>query len=57
MTALPVEPRPLTAAVTSVRTDVTVPVRFPDGYATTAQVFTFSRLADGKEHLLLGLGD
>jgi len=41
----------------AVRTQVTVPLRFPDGYATTAQVFTFTGLADGKEHLLLGLGD
>ncbi len=40
-----------------VRTQVTVPLRFPDGYATTAEVFTFTGLADGKEHLLLGLGD
>jgi GTP cyclohydrolase II len=36
---------------------VTVPLRFPDGYATTARVFTFSGLADGREHLLLALGD
>jgi GTP cyclohydrolase II len=43
--------------VPAVRTRVTVPLRFPDGYATTAEVFTFSGLADGKEHLLLGLGD
>ena len=40
-----------------VRTAVTVPLRFPDGYATTARVFTFEGLADGKEHLALGLGD
>ncbi|WP_433377007.1 GTP cyclohydrolase II [Actinoplanes sp. CA-142083] len=39
-----------------VRTSVTVPLRFPDGYATTAQVFTFTGLADGKEHLALRLG-
>jgi GTP cyclohydrolase II len=45
------------AASATVRTRVTVPLRFPDGYATTAEVFTFSGLADGKEHLLLGLGD
>ena len=42
---------------TVVRTAVTVPLRFPDGYATTARVFTFEGLADGKEHLALGLGD
>ena len=40
-----------------VRTTVTVPLRFPDGYATEARVFTFTGLADDKEHLLLGLGD
>ena len=41
----------------TVRTAVTVPLRFPDGYATTARVFTFEGLADGKEHLALALGD
>jgi GTP cyclohydrolase II len=40
-----------------VRTRVRVPMRFPDGYSTTAEVFTFRHLADGQEHLLLGLGD
>jgi GTP cyclohydrolase II len=45
------------AAPVSMRTQVTVPLRFPDGYATTAEVFTFSGLADGREHLLLALGD
>jgi GTP cyclohydrolase II len=39
-----------------IRTRVTVPLRFPDGYATTAQVVTFTGLSDGKEHLALGLG-
>jgi GTP cyclohydrolase II len=39
-----------------VRTCVTVPLRFPDGYATTAQVSTFTGLVDGKEHLALRLG-
>ena len=41
----------------TVRTQVVVPLRFPDGYETTADVFTFVGLADGKEHLALGLGD
>jgi GTP cyclohydrolase II len=41
----------------AVRTQVTVPLRFADGYAATADVVTFTGLADGKEHLLLGLGD
>ncbi|WP_430297631.1 GTP cyclohydrolase II [Sinomonas sp. B1-1] len=40
----------------AVRTRVRVPLRFPDGYQTTADVLTFHGLADGKEHLLLGLG-
>ena len=45
------------AARAQVRTRVTVPLRFADGYATTAEVFTFNGLLDGKEHLLLALGD
>lgn len=40
----------------TVRSQVTVPLRFPDGFAATAEVMTFHGLADGKEHLLLGLG-
>ncbi|MFY1702237.1 MULTISPECIES: GTP cyclohydrolase II [Micromonospora] len=43
--------------VATVRTQVTVPLCFPDGYATTARVFTFEALVDGREHLALGLGD
>ncbi|WP_028266921.1 GTP cyclohydrolase II RibA [Arthrobacter sp. MA-N2] len=40
----------------TVRSQVTVPLRFPDGFRTTAEVLTFRGLADGKEHLLLALG-
>jgi GTP cyclohydrolase II len=40
----------------TIRTQVTMPLRFADGYATTARVFTFDGLADGREHLALGLG-
>jgi GTP cyclohydrolase II len=40
-----------------VRTRVRVPLLFPDGFGTTAEVFTFTGLADGREHLALGLGD
>jgi GTP cyclohydrolase II len=47
-------PVPVAAGV---RTKVRVPLRFPDGWGTTADVFTFTGLADGKEHLALGLGD
>ncbi|MFI5933216.1 GTP cyclohydrolase II [Actinoplanes sp. NPDC051494] len=39
-----------------IRSRVTVPLKFADGYATTAEVITFDGLADGKEHLALKLG-
>src|SRR5688572_20013924 len=45
------------APAATVRTQVTVPLEFPDGYATTAEVFTFTGLGDGLEHLALALGD
>jgi GTP cyclohydrolase II len=45
------------APVARVRTRVRVPLRFTDGYTTVADVVTFTGLADGKEHLALGLGD
>jgi GTP cyclohydrolase II len=38
------------------RTEVVVPLRFADGYATTARVITFEGLVDGREHLALGFG-
>jgi GTP cyclohydrolase II len=41
----------------ALRTSVRVPLRFSDGFAAVADVSTFDGLADGKEHLLLGLGD
>ncbi|MFK0402943.1 GTP cyclohydrolase II [Microbacterium sp. NPDC090225] len=43
--------------VVSERTRVRVPMAFADGYSTTADVVTFDGLVDGREHLLLGLGD
>jgi GTP cyclohydrolase II len=48
-------PRALSAA--TIRTQVMLPLRFADGYATTARVFSFDGLADGREHLAFGLGD
>jgi GTP cyclohydrolase II len=42
--------------VATVRNQVLLPMRF-DGVATTARVFTFDGLVDGREHLALGLGD
>jgi GTP cyclohydrolase II len=46
-----------TLPVATVRTQVTIPLQFPDGYATTARVFSFAGLVDGREHLAFGLGD
>jgi GTP cyclohydrolase II len=49
-----VDASPVPAA--GIRTKVRVPLRFPDGWGTTVDVFTFTGLADGKEHLALGVG-
>ncbi|MFN8194367.1 MAG: GTP cyclohydrolase II [Nocardioidaceae bacterium] len=53
------DPRRLDRSVpeATVRTQVMVPLRFPDGFATTARVFTFDGLVDDRHHLALGLGD
>ena len=40
-----------------IRTRVTVPLRFGDGWGTSAEVVTFRGLVDGREHLALALGD
>lgn len=48
---------PRTLPPATIRTQLPVPLRFADGYATTARVFTFDGLADGREHLAFGLGD
>ena len=49
--------RPGTVPQATVRRQVTLPLRTPDGYGTAARAFTFDGLADGREHLALGLGD
>jgi GTP cyclohydrolase II len=41
----------------TIRTQVPVPMRYADGFTTTARVFTFDGLVDGREHLAFGLGD
>ncbi len=41
----------------TIRTQVTLPLRLADGFTTTARVFTFDGLVDGREHVALGLGD
>jgi GTP cyclohydrolase II len=53
----PVGPQGALPAPATIRRRVTVPLRTPDGYSTTADVVTFTGLADGREHLALGLGD
>ena len=40
-----------------IRTEVVVPLQFPDGFATVATVLTFDGLVDGRDHLALALGD
>ncbi|HVU78010.1 MAG TPA: GTP cyclohydrolase II [Gaiellaceae bacterium] len=41
----------------TIRTQVELPLRFPDGYAADARVFSFDGLVDGREHLAFALGD
>ena len=41
----------------TIRTRVTVPLRFPDGYSVTADIVTFHGLVDGQEHIALLLGE
>ena len=51
------EDLPKDLPVATIRTQITLPLEFPDGYTTTARVFTFHGLTDGREHLAVGLGD
>ncbi len=48
---------PLPLPIATIRTQVSVPLRFADGYSTAARVFSFDGLVDGREHLAFGLGD
>jgi GTP cyclohydrolase II len=41
----------------TIRTQVEVPLRFPDGCTIGARVFSFEGLVDGLEHLAFALGD
>ncbi len=45
------------AATATIRNQLSVPLRFADGYTTAARVFSFDGLVDDQEHLALGLGD
>src|SRR5207245_5686974 len=51
------DPMPTLPPLATIRTQLMLPLRFADGYAATARVFTFDGLVDGREHLALGLGD
>ena len=44
-------------AAATVRREVQLPVRLPDGSLTPARLFTFDGLCDGREHVALALGD
>jgi GTP cyclohydrolase II len=48
---------PQPAPTATIRTQMSVPMRFTDGYSTVARVFSFDGLVDGQEHLAFGLGD
>lgn len=41
----------------SIRAQVAVPLRFPDGFATNSRVFTFEGLVDGRGEHTLNLTD
>ena len=43
--------------VATIRTQVELPLRFPDGFVADARAFTFEGLVDGREHLAFALGD
>jgi GTP cyclohydrolase II len=47
----------MTLPPATIRTQVAIPLRFGDGYATPARAFTFEGLVDGREHLALRLGE
>jgi GTP cyclohydrolase II len=40
----------------AIRTQVVIPLRFPDGFTAECQAITFHGLVDGREHLALGFG-
>jgi GTP cyclohydrolase II len=43
--------------IATIRTQVSVPLGFADGYCTPARVFSFDGLFDGQDHVAFGLGD
>ncbi|WP_370287800.1 GTP cyclohydrolase II [Nocardioides sp.] len=57
LSAVPDLARPTPGTDAGIRARVRVPLRFVDGYETVGDVVTFDGLVDGREHLLIGLGD
>lgn len=55
--AAPATPWLAPRSIIKIRMEVPVPLRFADGYTTTAQVLTFDGLTGGEEHLAFGLGE
>ena len=49
----PSAPSPASPSLATVRASVRVPLRFVDGFAAVAEVFSFYGLVDDKEHLAL----
>jgi GTP cyclohydrolase II len=45
-----------TAPRATIRAQLTLPLRFADGYSTTARLYTCDGLVDGREHVAFGLG-
>ena len=52
-----VERIPEAAGEATVRRDVRLPLRLADGSPVAARMFTFDGLADGREHVAVGLGE
>jgi len=40
----------------AIRRRIRIPLRFADGYTTTATIVSFSGLTDGQQHVALELG-
>lgn len=46
-----------TLPTATIRTQLSLPMEFADGFRATARVFTFDGLVDGREHIALQLGE
>jgi GTP cyclohydrolase II len=48
---------PLPLPTATIRSQISLPLRFADGYTTAARVFSFDGLVDGQENIAFALGD